>query len=178
MRSTHLTHYILFGLLVTPGSTLNASAQSPLTDSLGLHSANKLVVELARLIRKNASFRGATLSFRYDAYADTVAGLKLYISEEFNILHMPNDKRWYYIDFRQPIKTNDLTIVRRKKSCFTIDATRRITRKIKRHEKNGQQRERNARLFVPFLNNRKKRTVGFEQLQTRLADIISQLIHD
>jgi len=176
MRTLHVTGYILFELVVAVYLIPDASAQNRFADSSDIRSANELVVDIARLIRKHAHFRGSTVAFRYDAYADTLAGLRLCVSEEISIINIPDDKRWYYIDFKQPIKAHELRIVQRKKGYFAIDAAKRITKKIKRREKNGQQRERSARLFIPFLNTRKRRIAGFEHLQSQLSSMISQLI--
>lgn len=177
MRILHVTGYILLGLVVAACPIPDASARNRSADSSDVRSANELVVDIARLIRKHAHFRGSTVSFRYDAYADTLAGLRLYVSEEFNIINIPDDKRWYYIDFKQPIKANELRIVQRKKGYFAIDSAKRITKKIKRRERNGEPRERNARLYIPFLDNRKKRIAGFEHLRNQLTSMISQLIN-
>lgn len=176
MRPLDFTGYVLFSLLMVVCLIPDVPARNRSADSSAVRSANELVVDIARLIRKHANFRGSTVTFRYDAYADTVAGLRLYIGEEFNILNIPDDKRWYYIDFKQPIEAHELRIVQRKKGYFAIDAARRITRKIKQREKNGQQRERNARLFIPFLDNRKRRIADFAHVQSQLTAMLRQLV--
>ncbi|PMD86566.1 hypothetical protein BWI97_26280 [Siphonobacter sp. BAB-5405] len=83
----------------------------------------------------------------------------------------------YYIDFEQPIKTDELKLHRGKKGYFTLEASKRITRKVKRRVRNGQvkERERNARLYIVFAAKTKERTVDYEQLHNQIADLISQL---
>ncbi|WP_139361757.1 hypothetical protein [Spirosoma sp. 209] len=157
-----------------------ALAKNELIDSVSYRSANALVTDMARLIRQHAYLNAITMVHRYDAWADTTQGCKLYIGEQIDLLGDPGEVEWYYIDFKQPIKANELKVVMGKNDNFILEASKSITKKIKRRVKNNQQlnQERNARLSILFLTDRKKRTVDFGQLQKQLSDIISQLIEN
>lgn len=172
----HLTHSFLFWLFMAFSSLPKASAQHQPADLPGLRSANALI--LARLIKEHAYFNGGTMVFRYDTHVTTTAGLKLYISQQAYILGGTSDPDWYYLDLEQPITADDLKLIRGKKGYFLVEASRRITRKVKTKVRNGQlqQRERNARLFIFFYAGMKKRTTDYDQLQHEFSEAIGELV--
>ncbi|WP_141217348.1 hypothetical protein [Siphonobacter sp. BAB-5385] len=150
MKYPHPASCLFFGLLMAFCSISNASAQYQSTDVSGSRSANALI--LARLIKEHAFFTGGVMGFRYDTHVNATQGLKLYVSEQMKIYGSWSTPDLYYIDFEQPIKTDELKLHRGKKGYFTLEASKRITRKVKRRVRNGQvkERERNARLYIVF----------------------------
>lgn len=166
---------IILGLL---GLIQVTFAKNESTDSVTYRSANALVTDMARLIKQHAYFNGTTVVHRYDAWADTTQGRKLYVGEQLNVLGDQSEVQWYYIDFEQPIKANELKAIMGRNDNFLLEASKKITKKISHRARNSQQRrqEKNARLSVMFFTDKKKRTVDFGQLQKQLSDMISQLI--
>jgi hypothetical protein len=158
---------------------LNASAQNQAADLRSTPSANELVADLARLIKERASNVGVGIAYRYSAYADTSMGRKLYVAQQVTMLGETHDTEWYYIDFTQPIKAKQLKVLRGRNGFFEIDASKRITKKLKRRARDSHHLEqgRNARLFISFRRERNKRDVEHEQLHKQVSELISQLIN-
>jgi hypothetical protein len=179
-RSLHLIYCFLFWVLLALCPTQDASAQHQSADSVSAPSANALLADMARLIKEHAYNKGVSVAFRYDAYADTTRGRKLYVAQQITLLGDANPKEWYFIDFMQPMKAKDLKVLQGRNGFFEIDACRQITKKIKRRVSEGppQEKGRNARLFISFLPDKKKREVDHTELQNQLSDLISQLIND
>lgn len=179
MRSIYRTYSLLVCALIAFCSVPQASAQNQPADSVSSRSANELVADIARLIKEHAYSRGVGVMYRYDAYADTTTGQKLYVAQQITLLGDTYDTEWYCIDFMQPIKANQLKVLRGRNGFFAIDAAKRITKKIKRRVREGQPHEkgRNARLFISFLPDKRKHEVDYNQLHNQLTDLISQLIN-
>jgi hypothetical protein len=173
MRSRSLRYALLFSSLLAGCPIAPASAKSPSADSVSTRSANALLVELARLIKEYA-YSGGAMVYRYSAYADTTLGRKLYVGQKRSMLGDRSDEEWYCIDFTQPISARQLRVIQGRNGNGLIDASRRITQKLKRRVREGQphERGRKVRLFIFFNPKKNERKVDYDQL----TDLISQLI--
>ncbi len=180
MKTLRSTYCFIIGSLMAICQLQAVQAQS---DSLSHRSKNALVAEMAHLIRQHGNFFGS----RYDAWADTTRGLKLYVgvqvdrfgshTESGGVYNLFNDLDWYFIDFMRPIHANELKVVGKKTDDFSIRSSRNITRKIRiglinRGDSIPQQK---ASLSILFFTNINGPTTDLGQLRYRLNAIVGEL---
>ena len=157
--------FVLFlcGCIMSVNCVASGSIDPPSQQSRKL-----LVAEMADLIKEYAYFHAGSAVFRYDARIDTIGAIKLFVNEQVKALGN-RAEYWYCIDFDEPVKSNDFTVVMLRNDSFLIQSAKTITEKI------GKKKEKNRKLFVRFFTNENKRTTDFKQLHDRLVDIVSQL---
>ena len=147
-------------------SVSNAPAQS-VSDSLGPPSKYALVAEVASLIKQYAYFNGGTMVHRYDAWADTTQGLRLYVGNQVTLLGDRSKPDWYYVDFSQPVKPTQLVATMGRNDNFYVTSAKAITRREK-NDRNAARLFRGREFIEPRQVHAQNLAVKKKQRRQRL----------